>query len=90
MDTGMVKWFNSAKGYGFITPDEGSRDLFVHYSDIQAAGYRNLEEGQRVGYEYSDGPKGPHANNVVLIEDDAEPGNQKMETTSHDKETVAA
>jgi cold shock protein len=69
MDTGIVKWFNSAKGFGFITPDEGTRDLFVHYSSIQANGYRNLEQGQRVQYQFCDGEKGPHAGEVVLRDD---------------------
>ncbi len=53
MKTGTVKWFNNAKGFGFISPDEGGQDLFVHYSDIQMDGYRNLEQGQRVTYAYA-------------------------------------
>lgn len=81
MSTGIVKWFNSAKGYGFITPDEGSRDLFVHYSNIQANGYRNLEQGQGVNYEYCDGPKGPHAGEVSVI-DGQETNNQTNKETS--------
>jgi cold shock protein len=68
MSTGIVKWFNGAKGYGFVTPDDGGRDLFVHYTDIQAKGYRNLEQGQRVNYEFCDGPKGPHAGTVMLAD----------------------
>lgn len=68
MKTGIVKWFNGSKGYGFVTPDDGGRDLFVHYSDVQMNGYRNLEQGQRVQYNYCDGPKGPHANQVSTIE----------------------
>jgi cold shock protein len=66
MADGVVKWFSPEKGYGFITPADGGRDLFVHYSEIQGSGYRNLEEGQRVTYESAEGPKGPQATNVNL------------------------
>ncbi len=65
MDTGTVKWFNSDKGYGFITPDEGGKDLFVHHSDIQTSGYATLNEGQKVEYEVGEGQKGPCAKNVT-------------------------
>lgn len=65
MSTGKVKWFNSDKGYGFITPDEGGKDLFVHHSDIKASGYASLNEGQSVDYEVGEGQKGPCAKNVV-------------------------
>mgnify|MGYP002779064766 CR=1 FL=1 len=61
MPEGVVKWFSAEKGYGFITPDDGGKDLFVHFSEIQGSGYRNLEEGQRVSYEAQEGPKGPQA-----------------------------
>jgi CspA family cold shock protein len=61
MATGTVKWFNGEKGYGFITPEDGSKDLFVHYSAIQAEGYKSLEEGQKVEYEATQGQKGPQA-----------------------------
>jgi CspA family cold shock protein len=84
MQTGSVKWFNSAKGFGFVTPDEGSRDLFVHYTDIQADGYRNLEQGQKVYFEFADGPKGPHANQVRLMEGET----ASTETTSTSTETI--
>ena len=67
MATGTVKWFNNDKGFGFITPDEGGKDLFVHHSAIQANGYRSLEDGVRVNYESEDGPKGPKAINVAQI-----------------------
>ncbi|MCU0308383.1 MAG: cold-shock protein [Thermoleophilia bacterium] len=67
MPEGTVKWFSSEKGYGFITPADGSRDLFVHFSAIQGSGYRNLEDGQRVSYETQEGPKGPQAVNVNAI-----------------------
>jgi cold shock protein len=67
MADGVVKWFSAEKGYGFITPDDGGRDLFVHYSEIQGSGYRNLEEGQRVGFESQEGPKGPQAVQVTVL-----------------------
>ena len=65
MPSGTVKWFNSDKGYGFITPDDGSKDLFVHHSNIQAGGLKTLTEGQRVQYEAAQGKKGPEATNVT-------------------------
>jgi CspA family cold shock protein len=61
---GTVKWFNSNKGYGFITPESGE-DVFVHFSAIQAEGYKNLEEGDAVEFEVTNGPKGPQASNVT-------------------------
>ena len=64
--TGKVKWFNSEKGYGFITTDEGN-DIFVHYSQIQKDGFKSLEEGERVEFDVVDGDKGPQAANVVSI-----------------------
>ena len=65
--TGTVKWFNGSKGYGFITRDDGEKDVFVHFSAIQGEGYRNLEEGQRVEFEVEDSPKGPQAANVTKV-----------------------
>jgi CspA family cold shock protein len=65
MPQGTVKWFNAEKGYGFITPDGGGADLFVHFSAIQASGYRSLEEGQTVTFEVTQGQKGPQASEVV-------------------------
>jgi len=62
--TGTVKWFNATKGFGFITPDEGGEELFVHQSQIQMQGYRDLAEGQRVEYEITRGPKGLQAGSV--------------------------
>ncbi len=67
MATGVVKWFNAEKGYGFIAPDEGGRDLFVHFSGIVGEGYRTLNEGQKVEYETADSPKGPKAVAVCMI-----------------------
>ena len=64
MATGTVKWFNDAKGYGFITPDGGGKDVFVHHTAIQMEGFRSLAEGQKVQFETTDGPKGPQAANV--------------------------
>lgn len=64
MINGTVKWFNSEKGFGFIAPNEGGPDVFVHYSAIDAAGFRTLEENQQVTYDVSQGPKGPQADAV--------------------------
>jgi CspA family cold shock protein len=64
MSTGKVKWFNESKGYGFIEPDGGGRDVFVHYSAIQGEGYKTLSEGQVVEFEVMQGEKGPQASNV--------------------------
>ncbi|ASR56378.1 cold-shock protein [Cellulomonas sp. CW35] len=64
MAHGTVKWFNAEKGYGFITPDAGGADLFVHFSAIQVDGYRSLEEGQQVEFEVGQGAKGPQADQV--------------------------
>lgn len=63
--TGTVKWFNSEKGYGFITPDNGTPDVFVHYSAIQSQGYKSLDEGAKVEFEVVDGPKGKQASGVT-------------------------
>jgi CspA family cold shock protein len=64
MAEGVVKWFSNEKGYGFITPDDGGKDLFLHFKEIQIDGYRTVEEGQRVSYEPAEGQKGPQATNV--------------------------
>ncbi|OBA76954.1 cold-shock protein [Mycobacterium sp. 1554424.7] len=67
MAQGTVKWFNGDKGFGFITPDDGEKDLFVHYSEIQGNGYRTLEENQRVQFEVGQGAKGPQAVGVAAV-----------------------
>lgn len=67
MITGLVKWFNDSKGYGFIHADGSDRDIFVHYTAIQGEGFKTLSEGQAVGFELVDGPKGPQATNVSKL-----------------------
>jgi cold shock protein len=66
--TGKVKWFNGDKGFGFIVPDDGTTDLFVHFSEIQSSGYRTLEEGQQVEFEVQQGQKGPQATKVRVAD----------------------
>ena len=72
MPTGRVKWFNNAKGYGFILPEDESEDYFVHYSSIIMEGYKTLKAGQRVSFEKIDGPKGTHAITVQPVDSKAE------------------
>jgi CspA family cold shock protein len=67
MTTGTVKWFNESKGFGFITPEEGGKDVFVHFSAIQADGFKVLTEGQTVTFNVEDGPKGPQATRVSAV-----------------------
>ena len=67
MAKGTVKWFNNSKGYGFITPEDGSQDVFVHHNSIQGEGYKSLDEGQSVEFEVQQGQKGPEAINVVKL-----------------------
>lgn len=69
MAVGRVKWFNNAKGFGFIVPEDGGEDIFAHYSTIQMDGYRSLKAGQSVTYEIQQGPKGLHAENIGLADD---------------------
>ena len=67
MPQGTVKWFSSEKGYGFITPDDGGKDCFVHHTGIVGQGFKTLDEGQRVSFETQDGPKGPQATQVTPV-----------------------
>jgi CspA family cold shock protein len=67
MATGTVKWFNDAKGFGFITPDGGGKDLFAHHSEIQMQGHRSLTEAQKVSFDITQGPKGPAASNIKAL-----------------------
>jgi CspA family cold shock protein len=71
--TGTVKWFSRVKGYGFIAPDDATKEIFVHFSGIEGEGYRNLEEGQKVTYVVEDTPKGPQAASVRIV---SAPGEQ--------------
>ena len=64
MATGTVKWFNDAKGFGFITPDDGGEDLFAHFSEIQSKGFKSLQENQKVSFEVKQGPKGKQASTI--------------------------
>ena len=66
--TGIVKWFNDTKGFGFITPDDGSKDCFVHHTAIQGTGFKSLSEGDRVQFDVVQGQKGPAAENVVKVD----------------------
>jgi CspA family cold shock protein len=68
MSTGTVKWFNDSKGFGFITPDDGGKDLFAHFSAIQGSGFKTLKENQKVSFDVAQGPKGPQAQNIRPIE----------------------
>lgn len=86
MSTGQVKWFNNAKGFGFILPDEGGDDLFAHYSAIGMEGYKTLKAGQLVSFETIEGPKGLHAANIHAVADapaaDAEQSPSEQDSSS--------
>ena len=66
MNNGTVKWFNDAKGFGFISPEQGGEDLFAHFSAIQSQGFKSLTEGQRVSFDVTSGPKGKQASNIQI------------------------
>jgi CspA family cold shock protein len=66
-ETGTVKWFNDGKGFGFITPDNGGKDLFAHFKEIQGSGFKSLAENERVSFEVTQGQKGPQASNIRKI-----------------------
>ena len=89
MATGKVKWFNNAKGYGFILPEEGGEDLFAHYSSIEMGGYKTLKAGQQVDFEIVEGPKGQHAVNIHA-EDDGETDEAPPEEARADAEDARA
>ena len=94
MSTGQVKWFNNAKGFGFILPDDGGDDLFAHYSAIGMEGYKTLKAGQLVSFETVEGPKGLHAANIIPSEEDnsdsqaANPEEQVTEEMVSETETA--
>ena len=82
MAIGKVKWFNNAKGYGFVLPEEGGEDLFVHYSAIQMDGYKTLKAGQEVQFEIAEGPKGLHAVNIQAVASDTDDAHVSVEGVS--------
>jgi cold shock protein len=83
MSTGQVKWFNNAKGFGFILPDGGGSDLFAHYSVITMEGYKTLKAGQAVSFDIIEGPKGLHAINIKTIKSDASADEVKVAPAQH-------
>tara|TARA_B100001250_G_scaffold320007_1_gene282870 strand:- start:1386 stop:1673 length:288 start_codon:yes stop_codon:yes gene_type:complete len=88
MSTGQVKWFNNAKGFGFILPDEGGDDLFAHYSAIGMEGYKTLKAGQQVTFDVIEGPKGLHAANILpLLEPDKSHSDEESSSDDADPET---
>ena len=89
MQTGIVKWFNNAKGYGFILPDEGEGDIFVHYSSIEMDGYKTLKAGQLVAFSTVPGPKGLHASNIQPL-DKPKPKSTGDGETSSAQESISS
>ena len=89
MYTGMVKWFNNAKGYGFILSDEGGGDIFAHYSSIDMDGYKTLKAGQTVTFDTEDGPKGLHATKITAAELSAEQAAEQALTSPEDDPVLA-
>ena len=91
MSTGKVKWFNSSKGFGFIAPDDGGDDLFVHHSEIKTSGYASLDEDQSVEFEIGEGKKGPCATNVTPVcEEKPQVPEGPQETTPKESEETLA
>ena len=90
MTTGKVKWFNNAKGYGFILPDSGESDLFVHYSSIAMDGYKTLKAGQDVEFDMQEGPKGYHAVNIRAQHDEDAESSGASDASDADEETEVA
>ncbi len=89
MNTGHVKWFNNAKGFGFILPDDGGDDLFAHYSAIGMEGYKTLKAGQLVSFETVEGPKGLHAANIIPLAEDGDSQQVSSESQESTQETEA-
>lgn len=90
MPRGTVKWFNNAKGFGFILPDGGGDDLFAHYSSIEMDGYKTLKAGQPVSFEIEDGDKGPHASHIQLVSDsDSSAEKSRPETQSASDKAIS-
>lgn len=90
MSTGQVKWFNNAKGFGFILPDEGGDDLFAHYSAIGMEGYKTLKAGQLVSFDTIEGPKGLHAANIHTVDDAADTNGAQPVSKQDSAPSVAA
>ncbi|MFT6202367.1 MAG: CspA family cold shock protein [Candidatus Endobugula sp.] len=88
MATGIVKWFNNAKGFGFILPDGGGEDLFAHYSSIEMEGYKTLKAGQAVSFDTIDGDKGSHATNITENENAEKSDNVDGSSQSSEAKTV--
>jgi len=89
MPSGTVKWFNNAKGYGFILPDEGNEDLFAHYSVIAMEGYKTLKAGQAVTFDISEGAKGLHAINIMASESESETENETPQVSPAEPASAA-
>ena len=89
MSTGQVKWFNNAKGFGFILPDDGGDDLFAHYSAIGMEGYKTLKAGQMVSFETVEGPKGLHAANIQPMAD-GDPEPQALDSDDQETEEIVS